>query len=137
MPVTPTDPAIVADAMRRAANAMRRLANDVTTVGHDWTVHPPEGDTEWTIGAGTVRVAETPDYGGLELPDHIASWTPPIALLVADLLDTLAADVERVVEAHDGRVSGTLPAEWTAAHNLATAYLDRAPHLTDTTEIGA
>ncbi len=124
---TPTDPAVVAETIRRAAVAIRDIASGVTTVGHDWTVHPPKDETEWTIGAGTVRVAETPDYGQWYLPDHIASWTPPVALLVADLLDAIAADIDQVLADHDGRLFGEAPAEWTAAHALATAYLDKHP----------
>jgi len=124
----PTDPATAAATIRRAATAMRDVANGVTTVWHDWTIEPPIGDFQWTIHdeRGT-HVVETPDYGGLELPDHIAAWPPPVALLVADVLDALADDITEALTDNDGRLFGKTPAEWTAAYNLAVAFLERRP----------
>lgn len=122
----PTDPTTAAATIRRAATAMRDVANGVTTVGHDWTINPSEPrQHEWTIGScgNTVTVADTPDYGGLELPDHIASWPPPMALLVADVLDAIADDGYLT----GGRWFGRTPPEWTAAYNLATAFLAARP----------
>jgi hypothetical protein len=131
MTTTPTDPTTAVETIRRAADAMRDVAGAVGTVGHDWTVYPPDGHYSWTIGDinGTraVRVAETPDYGGLELPDHIASWPPPIALLVAALLEGIATDIEGTLADHGGGWFGRVPAEWTAAYNLAVAFLERRP----------
>ena len=129
--VTPdqqTDPVTGVVTIRKAAALMRETANDVIGLGHDWTINPPLGDSEWTISdeRGT-HVAETPDYGQVYLPDHIASWSPPVALLVADLLDAMAADIDMVLADHGGSLFGTVPAEWTAAYNLAAAYLDRNP----------
>jgi hypothetical protein len=109
-----------------AANRMRDVAGAVGTVGHNWTVNAPDGTYNWVIGDGSgIFVAETPDYGGLELPDHIASWTPPVALLVAELLDVVATDIRRTLEARGGRPLEHMPAEWTTACNLASAYLER------------
>lgn len=124
---TTSDTAVGAPTIRRAAEAIREIANGVTTVSHDWTVHPPENGSEWTIGAGTVRVAETPDYGQWYLPDHIAAWTPPIALLVADLLDTIATEIDQALEDHDDRLPGPWPAAWRTALDLATTYLAKDP----------
>jgi hypothetical protein len=140
----PTDPTTAAATIRRAATAMRDVANGVGTVGHDWTINPPEPrQHEWTIGScgNTVTVAETPDYGGLELPDHIASWAPPRALLVADVLDALADEMAEgsavfvpggVGSAHLAKASvrlvqGEPDPAWTTAYKLATAFLAVRP----------
>jgi hypothetical protein len=124
----PTDPTTAVATIRRAAAAMRDVAHGVTTVGHDWGIEAPVGDMEWTIHdeRGTL-IAETPDYGGLELADHIASWAPPVALLVADLLETLAADIDEVLADHGGQWFGHVPPEWTAGYNLAARFLATRP----------
>lgn len=131
MSTEPTDPTTAVATIRRAATAMRDVANAVGTVGHDWSIHPPKGGPDgrrWAIGDDSdILVAETPDYGGLELPDHIASWTPPVALLVAGLLDVVAADITETLTDHGGNWFGPVPAEWTATYNLAAAFLERRP----------
>jgi hypothetical protein len=123
-----TTPDVAAHRIHRAAARIRETAGDVTTVGHDWTVHPPTPDVrDWTIGSGTVQVATTPDYGQWYLPDHIASWAPPTTILAADLLDTIADEITEALADHDDRLPGTWPAAWNAALALATHYLDKDP----------
>jgi hypothetical protein len=121
-------PADATQTMRRAADAMRQGAGSArTSASGRWYVRTPQGGFPQGISdnASAILVAdchEGPQHPQAMAP-FIASWDPCVALLVAGLLDTIAADIDAVMADHGGAWFGTVPAEWLAAHDLATAYL--------------
>jgi hypothetical protein len=113
-------PADATQTIRRAAEVMRKTLaelRDEMATGDYWACDHPDAtpDEIWTSGVVDGLGGEAGSYAG--------SWTPTVALLVAGLLDAIAADIDAVMADHGGAWFGTVPAEWSAAHDLATAYL--------------
>lgn len=83
---------MTAEKLREAARLMRERAK---AAGTNWPWYDPED----------VAEALQPMADGYNNPgddaEHIASWSPAVALAVADLLDTIAVGLEaRGVTAH-------------------------------------
>lgn len=80
------------ETIRRAATLMRARAKDATQ--GDWEV------TDWAVVRAGDQLISGDDcgcgggIGGDHDAVHIASWSPAVALAVADLLDNAAEDAE-------------------------------------------
>lgn len=101
-PPTPSPPSTPADELRAAAATIRARAERLR-LAH-WFAAKREGDDwVWWIWAEDeenpqpVLMVQT-DEGDVEreadLAEHIATWSPPPALAVADLLETMAEFLE-------------------------------------------
>lgn len=109
--------------LRRAAAKMRSLVNDLREdlASNDyWACDHPEA-TEDEIYAYGV------DEGlGGEAGSFAASWTPSVALAVANWLDALAAGPEELRGILGVWSAPTSDPEWEAAMRTARAYLGDA-----------
>jgi hypothetical protein len=130
--------------LRHTAAEMRRRAEPATPSG-EWppgwmTCDVPDGmqyifggPTEMGYRTGTVTQHDpTCDAGcvGLTQADaeHIASWHPDVAAQVADLLDTIADEYERIGPCADGCPNrGEQQWSWPVAEALARTYLRVEP----------
>jgi hypothetical protein len=112
--------------LREAATAMRSLVNDLREDLADndyWARDSPDATEDEIYAAGA-------DEGlGGEAGAFAASWTPGVALAVADLLDAAAADFdmcERINSCNPGNDGATRILDHplaTAALMMARAYL--------------
>ena len=116
------------DVLRRAAALMRERAQAATP--GPWEVAPASEPyfrqpsvlaREQGINEEWVAECKSERNHGREDAAHIASWSPAVALVVADWLDLIARELE----------SGALydlptAPECEAAHAVATAYLGEA-----------
>jgi hypothetical protein len=115
------------DTIRQAAARMRELAGGCEQ--RRWHWRAGEGDyPQQVYSDGNVAlIAETfigPEHRPFEA-EHIASWSPPVAMAVADLLDEVAKQYDAPpCDKPEGVCNGC---EWredfTDALRLAQAYL--------------
>jgi hypothetical protein len=138
----PESPAAV---IRRAAALMRERAEGCETRGWHWEALGEKRYPQRISADGNLSViAETfidPAHRPYEA-EHIASWSPPIALAVADWLDDEAGYYDTLADTPYGAagaafVAGDFGGDVDPAVKVARAYLGEPPPAGDEAGIDA
>lgn len=111
--------------LRLAAQAMRDIAADATP--GPWERHPG-GSGIWRTGEERGRAPTLIVSGGAVWgpdADHICTWPPELAKLVAACLDAVADDAQALAE-NDGVDPHKAVGGYTQAVAVAAAYLGQA-----------
>ena len=121
-----------AETIRRAATLMRERAEGCQPRRWHWEALGEKRYPQRVSSDGNVAIiAETfidPAHRPYEA-EHIASWSPPVALAVAGWLDTAASDADDARLAGDGTWSYSMcdsPPAIQDALRIARAYLGKA-----------
>lgn len=121
-----------AETVRRAATLMRERASGCEPRRWHWEALGEKRYPQRVSSDGNVAlIAETfidPAHRPYEA-EHIASWSPPAALAVADLLEEIARQYDAApCDSPDGVCNGCERREdFNDALRLALAYLDGVP----------
>lgn len=114
-----------AEEMREAVRLMRERA-EAATPG-EWSIVPGASNV-WRFPDEGIPTLIAPGNGSQghrirpENAAHIASWHPDVALAVARVLEERAGEYERWLRQGNGQPR-LIPFEFTAAHDVARAYL--------------